>query len=88
MLSHIQRLFAPPVFENDEDKTRMAKVLNTLLVAMMLFLVLVGSIGIPFVLVRKLYDSIIVLGLFLVLLTAHWLEYGLSLRFSCLSRAV
>jgi PAS domain S-box-containing protein len=73
MLSHIQRLFAPPVFENDEDKTRMAKVLNTLLVAMMLFLVLVGSIGIPFVLVRKLYDSIIVLGLFLVLLTAHWL---------------
>jgi hypothetical protein len=54
MLPHIQGLFAPPVFENDEDKTRMAKVLNTVLVAMMLFLVLVGSIGIPFILVRSL----------------------------------
>jgi hypothetical protein len=73
MLSHIQRWYAPPAFENDEDKTRMARVLNTLLAAMMLFLVLVGSIGIPFVLVRKLYDSIIVLGLFLVLVTAYWL---------------
>ncbi len=31
MLNQIKRLLAPPVFEGDEDKTRLARILNTIL---------------------------------------------------------
>jgi hypothetical protein len=36
MLARIPELLAPPVFEGDEDKTRTARVLNTLLMSVML----------------------------------------------------
>ena len=36
MLAFIRKLLAPPVFEDDEDKTRTARVLNAILLAMLL----------------------------------------------------
>jgi PAS domain S-box-containing protein len=72
MLTRIRKLLAPPVFEGDEDKTRTARVLNTLLVSLMLLLLLLVGIVIPFVFVEKLYSLSITLAVFLALVAAYW----------------
>jgi PAS domain S-box-containing protein len=92
---HIKEFFTPPVFPGDEDKTRMAKVLNTLLLTSMLFLIFTGGILVPFVFVVKLYNGLFLLALFLVSAAAYWqmqrghvrlasvmLVYGLWLAFT------
>ncbi|MCP4541377.1 MAG: response regulator [Chloroflexi bacterium] len=71
MLTRIQKLFAPPVFEDDEDKTRIAGVLNTLLVIMMSFLLFSGVIILPFVFVEKLGNLLLGLGYFFALAVAY-----------------
>ena len=72
MLTHFRKWLAPPVFDDDEDKTRTAKVLNTLLVIMMLFLILGIVIIIPFVFIEKLYNTIFFIALFSALAVARW----------------
>jgi PAS domain S-box-containing protein len=72
MLTHIRKWLAPPVFEDDEDRTRAARVLNTLLVTSMLFMVFLGGIVIPFVFVEKLYNFVFALALFAAFAVARW----------------
>jgi GAF domain-containing protein len=52
MLTKIGRLFAPPVFEGDEDKTRAARLLNVILLTILVLPVvliawLLASLGVP-----------------------------------------
>ena len=54
--------FQPPIFLEDEDKTRNARVLSALLLSMLLFLLL-AILGVIFVFVNKLGASIIILAL-------------------------
>ncbi len=75
-ITHIKAFFAPPIFLDDEDKTRMAGVLNTLLLASMLFLTFTGSVLVPFVFAVKLYNGLLILALFLTSAIA----YGLMQR--------
>ncbi len=72
MWTYIQKLFAPPVFEDNEDKTRIAGVLNTLLVSIMSFLLFIGITVVPFVFVRKLGNLLLGSGFFLALAVARW----------------
>jgi PAS domain S-box-containing protein len=72
MFAHIKQFFAPPVF-GDEDRTRMAKVLNTILVTGMLLLIFLGGVAVPFLFVEKLYNTLILLVLLLTLSVARWL---------------
>ena len=72
MLTRFRNLIGPPVFE-DEDKTRTAGVLNTILLAMLLYVVLVGSIAVPFVFVEKLYSSLFILAGLVMFAVAYWL---------------
>src|ERR687889_472113 len=51
MLARIRKLIAPPVFENDEEKTRVAAMLNTILWSQ---LVLMVTINILFAIVTFL----------------------------------
>ena len=62
MLTHIRKWLAPPVFEDDEDKTRTARVLNAILLAMLAYVVFIGSIAVPLVFVEKLYSELFVLA--------------------------
>jgi PAS domain S-box-containing protein len=72
-LTRIKSFLAPPVFPDDQDKTRTARVLNTLLLAMMLFLIFAGAIVVPFVFVEKLYNGLVTLAFFLAVAAARWL---------------
>jgi GAF domain-containing protein len=45
MLSQIRRFLAPPIFEGDEDRTRLAAVLNTLSWMLVALIVIVGVLG-------------------------------------------
>jgi two-component system cell cycle sensor histidine kinase/response regulator CckA len=72
-LARTQAFFAPPFFPDDEDKTRAARVLNTLLLTMMLFLVAMGGILVPFVFAEKLYNGLFILAAFLMFALAYWL---------------
>ena len=47
MLDRIRRLFAPPIFEGDEEKTLTASLLNPLLISMLVVLLLAG-VAVPF----------------------------------------
>ena len=58
MLSRIKGIFAPPVFPEDEDKTRLARVLNSLLFYTIAYLAIYGIIVIPFFLTEKLFYGI------------------------------
>jgi PAS domain S-box-containing protein len=72
-LTRIKEFFAPPVFPDDEDKTRAARVLNAILLVIMLLLIFVGGIAVPFVFVEKLYNGLFILAFFLTLAAARWL---------------
>jgi PAS domain S-box-containing protein len=76
MLSRIRRIFAPPKFPDDEDKTRQARLLNTLFVSAMLFLFFLGLIAVPFIFVEKLYNTLAGLAFIVTL----WGEYMLMRR--------
>jgi PAS domain S-box-containing protein len=61
MALRIRAILAPPEFPDDEDKTRLANVLNTLLLSGLVFLAFFGLIGIPFIFAEKLLNSILAL---------------------------
>jgi PAS domain S-box-containing protein len=59
----VARFFKPPVFEDDEEKTRQAFILNYLLIYLFSLIMLSGLVGVPFFFVKKLGASIFVLTL-------------------------
>ncbi len=72
MLARIKKWLAPPVFEDDEDKTRSASVLNALLIILMVLLIFMVSIYVPFISVEKLYSLALVLVLIFALAVTRW----------------
>jgi len=83
MWSQVKRIFAAPTFE-DEDKTRVAKLLNTLLWAAMVT-VLVAGFAVPFsgpTLAGVVSGGLIILGSWLLMRSGHvslagWLYVGM-----------
>jgi PAS domain S-box-containing protein len=73
LLTRIRRVLAPPEFPEDEEKTRLARGLNILLLSTMVFLVLWGCIAIPFFLNQKLVNAIIGLVFLAIVGVAYWL---------------
>ena len=71
MLTRTRKWLAPPGFEGDEDRTRTARVLNTILLAMLLYMVFIGGIVVPLVFVEKLYSELFVLAALLMLAAAY-----------------
>ncbi len=61
----------PQYFLKDEDKTQLARVLNSLLLSVAVLLVFYGCIAIPFIFVEKLFNTITLLGLFGILAAAY-----------------
>ena len=64
LFSRIGRMIAPPEFPEDEEKTRLAGVLNTLLFTTAVILFFWACIAIPFIFTEKLFNSLGVLVLF------------------------
>jgi PAS domain S-box-containing protein len=73
MLRRLRSLTAPPFFAEDEEKTRRAAVLNTLLLSAMGFLALVIVFVIPFVFFEKRYNLLAALVLLVFFSLARWL---------------
>ncbi len=65
MLSNVRSLFTPPVFDEDENKTRIASVLNVLLLSLIFGLVLIGFV--------TRFERLINFGLSLLLTIGTWL---------------
>jgi two-component system cell cycle sensor histidine kinase/response regulator CckA len=82
MLKRIRQFFSPPVFPDDEDKNRTARMLNTILVTTMTFLVFLGSVAVPFIFASKLYNLLIILVLILVTGISRWLMWRGHVRFA------
>ena len=89
MLDRIRDLFIAPVFE-DEEKTRVARLLNTLLpviflVMVLVFLIVLALTGIPttsddaFTLAGTLFLALISLGLFVMLRRGYVTAAGIIL---------
>jgi hypothetical protein len=75
MVSRIKKFFSPPVFPEDEDKTRQARVLNTLAISVLPVLLFYGVVAIPFVFVEKLYNLLALLILLANLGVVHRLMH-------------
>ena len=58
MLSRLRAFFAPPIFPQDEDKTRQAAVLNTLLLSVLAFLILDILVATPFIYSEKFFNNL------------------------------
>jgi PAS domain S-box-containing protein len=78
--SLLRKFVAPPVFANDEEKTRQAMLLNTLLVSVLLFLAFVGCIAVPLFFAEKLFNSVAVLVLFVIMGVAFRMMRGGRVR--------
>ena len=63
MLSRVKGFLAPPEFPDDNEKTRLAKALSTLLLSAIAFLFFFLCIAIPFIFTEKLIDASLVLVL-------------------------
>ena len=81
MLEHIKRFLATPVFIGDEDKTRMANVLNTIWLNLMVVLAL-AAIAALFVFPEKLSSLMVVVVLLSVLLVVRFLMQRGRVRFA------
>ncbi len=71
MLDHLRGLLAPPVFPDDEDKTRQARVLYFLLVSVMAMVFLLAAVAIPLLYTSKLEDYLLILPLAVFLAVAY-----------------
>jgi signal transduction histidine kinase len=72
MLNRLQIFFAPPVFPEDEEKTRRAAVLNTLLLSTLVFLLLDVLIATPFVFAEKFFNTLAALLMLGVVGLCFW----------------
>jgi PAS domain S-box-containing protein len=76
MLIRLRSLLAPPLFPQDEEKTRRAALLNTLLLSALGIIVLEAVIAIPFFFDEKLINSLGALGMFVLFFLAHRLMHA------------
>src|SRR5512145_3256923 len=77
----IRWFWAAPVFADDEEKTRMAEILNPLLVGLMGLLLFVAVASI-FVFAQKVPSGIVVAVLFFIMMLSRWSMYRGNLRFA------
>jgi PAS domain S-box-containing protein len=75
-----RQYFAAPTFADDEDLTRTAQILSTLLNYLTGVLVLAAVVGLPFVYRAKLRSAFILLALLLVILAARTLMHRRRVR--------
>jgi PAS domain S-box-containing protein len=74
---HTLRFFAPPIFPGEDEKTRQAALLNTLLVSAMLLLVFIALILVPLVFSQKVLNGLIIAAqLGLMMLAYGFLRRG------------
>jgi hypothetical protein len=78
MLSRFGIIFAPPEFPDDEDKARLARVLNTLLVSGILFLFFSAPMQYLLYFAEKPFNALTVLVLLVIMGAAcRLLQHGL-----------
>jgi signal transduction histidine kinase/CheY-like chemotaxis protein len=73
MLRAIKQFFTPSIFPNDEEKTRLTRVLHTMVIAFLCLLIVAG-IGVAFLGARKLVPTLIFSIMVAVLLTIQVLS--------------
>ncbi|MBN1440409.1 MAG: GAF domain-containing protein [Anaerolineales bacterium] len=73
----IKQFFTPPVFPEDEDKTRQARFLHTLLAGTLLVTAAGGAVAVPFIYAEKTINSLLILsGFGIVCLSYWWMRLG------------
>jgi K+-sensing histidine kinase KdpD len=71
------RLLTPPVFPEDEEKTRQAQILHILVMNLEAVLIFAIVIGNAFIFIEKFYTTLVlVLTLLIMLLTGHLIRTG------------
>jgi len=73
MLGRVRAFFAPPVFTQDEEKTRQAVVLNTLLLSTLAFVLLDIFIATPFIFAEKFFNALAALLMLAIVGLCFWL---------------
>ena len=82
MLAQVRRWFEPPIFTDDEDKTRLAQILYTLLAIVLVFL-LFATFGTIFIFVNKKLSGVLIFILLAwVLISYVMVQRGLVLAAS------
>lgn len=76
MLTRFRKFFSQPVFPDDEDKTRLARVLNTILLGSLAILLVLSLIAVPFLFHEKFLNSLSILVVFVIV----GFSYGLMKR--------
>jgi hypothetical protein len=83
-----QVLFAPPIFQGDEEKTRNARILNGMLSAYLIVMVLLG-VASPFLAGTPMAGLVVAGVMGSLTLVSQWLMYRGHVRFagvlSCLN---
>jgi PAS domain S-box-containing protein len=69
----VRLFFTPPVFPEDEEKTRQARLLHALLVGALLLLSFGGAAVVAFFYVEKFLNSILIAIVFAVMCLAYWM---------------
>ncbi len=75
ILERLSRVLSPPVFPDDEDRSRTATVLNTLLWNLLAVLVLAGAIGVPFVFAARVESIVTLVALLAVVIVSRSLMF-------------
>jgi PAS domain S-box-containing protein len=73
LLRTVKTFFTPPVFPQDEEKTRQARLLHALLTGTLLLLSLGGAIVVRFLYAEKLLNSILIAIVFVIMCIAYGL---------------
>lgn len=71
ILERLSRVLSPPVFPDDEDRSRTAKVLNTLLWNLLAVLVLAAAIGVPFIFAARVASVVTLVALLAVMMVTR-----------------
>jgi signal transduction histidine kinase len=71
--ANIRLFFIPPVFPEDEEKTRQARLLHAMLVGAMLLLSFGGAVAVAFLFVEKNLNSILLAIVFGIMCLSYWL---------------
>ncbi len=80
-MPELKSFFMPPVFQDDEEKTRKANVLSTILLSLMAVYLLAG-LAVLFVFVQKLASLLIVVVLLAPLLVSRYLMWRRRIQFA------
>jgi PAS domain S-box-containing protein len=72
-LTDIKHYFSPPVFPGDMEKTRSAKILHSILLSTLVFTIIIGGIGVPFIFIQKQIFLIVSLPLAAFLALIFWI---------------